>query len=134
VWRLAPGRLLVASAWLAASGVVVLTPTLAVDLAAFGLDRSPSGAVVAVALAYGVWGGAVLAGMLVPWRASGAAEQAASLGMCAVLCFGLALGAAVVGPTAERLGVPDVMTAIGLLALVTLIALHALRRLLGGAG
>lgn len=131
VWRLAPGRALVAGGWLVASGAVMLTPVIVVCVAALLADRDAAeGAGVALALATGAWSAAVVAGTVVPWRADGMAEQAASLGAFAVLCAAISLTLAVVGPRLAGTGVPSALTACAVVVLLVAGALGSLVQLL----
>lgn len=133
VWRLAPGRASVAGGWLVASGAVMLTPVLVVcALALLGDRDAAEGAAVALALAVGAWSAAVVAGTIVPWRAAGVAEQAASLGAFAVLCAAISLTLAVVGPRLAEVGLPSVVTACAVVVLLVVGALGGLGRLVAG--
>lgn len=131
VWSLVPDRGTIAGVWLFASAVVTSAPAVAVCLVALGVEGGGSGGSVeiALALAAGAWGAAVLAGTIVPWRSAGLAEQAASLGACAVLWGSLSVLIALAGPRAADLGIPPAAIVGSILGIVVASAYHGLRRL-----
>lgn len=130
VWTAAPPRRVVAAAWLGASAVVALAPAALVGAVAFAADRLLSGTLVAAAVAVAIWSAAVLSGTLVRWRSTGVADQAAALGVCALVCAGLALVASLGGPRTAQIGVPGWLTAVALLSALAGGAWSGLHRVL----
>ncbi len=133
VWRAGP-RHVVAGAWAASSLSLVLLTLLPVGLIVLARPQGAAAAAAQVAaVAVGCWAAALIAGAVVPRRAAGAGDDALSLGAFAIATVALGAVATLAGPALGKVGVPDAIAALLVLAAASAAAVTLLGASWGSA-
>lgn len=135
-WGVAPVRpSTVVLGWAAGSALIVAGATTAALAPALALERPPvSTLAVSVALGVAAWACALAAGALVPWRAHGAIDQAASLAVFGLTGAAASVAASRIGPALAAHGLGDTASAALLVGLGAAAAITLATRRVGRVG